>query len=222
MVAKQSNYSKETVMQDIIDNFVESLLSLDRLAVKLEMDRQVRRVPPIQFVEQVVGTALELIGDRWQAGSLALSQVYMAGRICEELVDEILPPADPVRKNQPRLAVCVLMDHHRLGKNITYSLLRASGYELSDYGRVEVDELVKRVNNDRIEILLISTLMLPSALKIRQVRESLSEPVPKIIVGGAPFRFDDQLWHEVGADIMCLSASEAIMAIKSVMGDAAR
>ncbi len=40
----------------------------------------------------------------------------------------------------------------------------------------------------------------------------------KIVVGGAPFRFDDQLWREVGADAMCRTASEAVDVIHEVMG----
>ena len=44
---------------------------------------------PIQLAEKVVAPALERIGDDWKAGDASLSQVYMSGRICEKLVDEI-------------------------------------------------------------------------------------------------------------------------------------
>ena len=62
--------------------------------------------------------------------------------------------------------------------------------------------------------------MLPSALKIKQVRDKLVEMAldVKIVVGGAPFRFDAQLWQEVGADAMCRTASEALPLIKGVIG----
>ena len=82
----------------------------------------------------------------------------MGGRICEDLVDTILPPDDPDRKDQPRMAICVL-SHHKLGKTIVYSLLRASGFELLDFGAIEVDELIECVKIEKIKILLISVLM---------------------------------------------------------------
>ncbi|MBI4738045.1 B12-binding domain-containing protein [Candidatus Woesearchaeota archaeon] len=91
-----------------------ALLILDKLSAKHILDSERNRATPINFVEQVVIAALERIGTRWQEGTVALSQVYMAGRICEDLVDEILPPADPARKNQPKMAICVLSDHHKL------------------------------------------------------------------------------------------------------------
>lgn len=205
-------------MTVLIDNFMEALLSLDKLSAQQIMASGKDRMSPIKFVEDVAIVALERIGARWEEGTIALSQVYMAGRICEDLIDEILPPADPARKNQPKMAICVLSDYHKLGKAIVYSLLRASGFDLIDYGTMEVDGLVDRVKKDKIEILFISTLMLPSALKVKKVKEKLLGLNVKIVVGGAPFRFDDQLWREVGADAMCRTASEAVSVIHWVMG----
>lgn len=204
-------------MTVLIDDFIKALLSLDKLSAQQMMASRKDRIAPIKFVEEVAIVALERIGARWEEGTIALSQVYMAGRICEDLVDEILPPADPARKNQPKMAICVLSDHHKLGKAIVYSLLRASGFDLSDYGTMEVDDLVDKVKKNKIEILFISTLMLPSALKVKKVKEKLLGLNVKIVVGGAPFRFDDQLWREVGADAMCRTASEAVSVIQ-VMG----
>ena len=205
-------------MTALIDDFMEALLSLDKLSAQQMIESGKGRIAPIKFVEEVAIAALERIGARWEEGTIALSQVYMAGRICEDLVDEILPPADPARKNQPKMSICVLADHHKLGKAIVYSLLRASGFDLSDYGTMEVDDLVDEVKKDKIEILFISTLMLPSALKVKKVKEKLLGLNVKIVVGGAPFRFDDQLWREVGADAMCRTASEAVSVINGVMG----
>ncbi len=109
------------------------------------------------------------------------------------------------------MAIAVLDDYHLLGKRIVHSVLRAGGYDLHDYGRVTVDEAVRRTGEDRIRILLISTLMLPSALHVRDLvmRLKSARREVKVIVGGAPFLFDPQLWREVHADAMGRSASEA-------------
>ncbi|MBF0303961.1 MAG: cobalamin-dependent protein [Desulfamplus sp.] len=206
-------------MEKNISNFMEALLSVNRVAAR-EMLEDAVSIDKISFIENVVIAALERIGAGWKSGVFALSQVYMAGRICEELIDEVLPPGDPDRKDQPKMAICVLSDHHKLGKTIVYSLLRASGFDLLDYGTMEVEELVQRIKNDKIKIILVSVLMLHSALKVKPLKEkldSLNLDV-KIVVGGAPFRFDKQLWQEVRADAMCSTASEAVLVIKSVMG----
>jgi methanogenic corrinoid protein MtbC1 len=145
----------------------------------------------------------------------------MSGRICEDLISEILPPGDPGRKNQSKMAIAVLEDHHVLGKRIVYAVLRASGYELLDYGHgIAVPELCRRALADRVAILLISTLMLRSALRVKEVTEHLAAAGAKtrVVVGGAPFIFDAGLWQEVGATAMGRSAGEAVGLIQQIEG----
>lgn len=208
-------------MENLIKPFRESLESLDRIRADAIFQKVLSSLSPIDAVEQIVVPALEQIGAAWLEGSVALSQVYMSGRFCEEIVERVLPPSDPDRKHQPRSAIVVLNDYHMLGKRIVYSIMRASGFELFDYGRLDVDELVKRVMADKISVLLISVLMLPSALKVREVCERLktSGAQVKIAVGGAPFLFDAQLWREVEADAMGRNATDAVVLAQRWMGE---
>ncbi len=122
-------------MAKLADEFERALLSLDRLAAGRILSESGCSLTSIQLVEKVMVPVLERIGDGWEKGTIALSQVYMSGRICEELVDDILPPGDPNRKDQPRMAIAVLLDYHQLGKRIVYSTLRASGFDLLDFFR---------------------------------------------------------------------------------------
>jgi methanogenic corrinoid protein MtbC1 len=126
----------------------------------------------------------------------------MSAKICEELIGHIQKPQMQLRNNSVKLAIVVLDDFHLLGKQIIYAVLKGVGYQIIDYGRMDVDELIKHVIEDNIEVLLISTLMLRSALRVKLVHEQLKwhQLKTRIIVGGAPFRFDTELWQEVGAD----------------------
>ena len=83
----------------------------------------------------------------------------------------------------------MLDDYHVLGKRVVTAFLRAAGYIVADYGRTAPGELVEEVKSLKPPILLISVLMLPSALKVKevtaQIRNDMEKP-PKIFVGGAP------------------------------------
>jgi len=81
---------------------------------------------------------------------------------------------------------------------------------------MDTDTLIKQIKKDNIKILLISVLMLPSALHIKELHQRLDqENIPVIIlVGGAPFRFDLELWREVGANDMGNSAADAVTLVK--------
>jgi methanogenic corrinoid protein MtbC1 len=209
-------------MAEINEDFVQALLTLNRLAAKRIVAEASGALTPLEIAEGMIVRALEWIGQGWQRGDVALSQVYMSGRICEELMDDLLPPGSPDRKDQPAMAIAALEDYHLLGKRIVYSVLRADGFNLADYGRVTVDEAVRRAGEDRIRILLVSALMLPSALHVRDLVLRLKAVCPdtKVVVGGAPFLFDPGLWQEVGAHAMGRSASEAAGIIERIAGGA--
>jgi monomethylamine corrinoid protein len=197
--------------------FEESLLSMDRLTARDILLSASNSRGPLPSVENIVVPAMERIGAGWETGKFALSQVYMSGRICEEVVDLILPPHAQHRTQHPQMAIVLLDDYHTLGKRIVHTVLRSSGYEPLDYGQTgDIQHLVKRTQNDKIEILLISVLMLRSALLVKDITDNLkhSGSNAKIIVGGAPFRFDKELWQIVGADAMAATASEVIGIIK--------
>ena len=199
----------------VVEHLVQQLLKLDRRAVRDTF--YAAEGDPLQRIESLLVPALERIGAGWEAGDIALSQVYMSGRICEDVLNSLLPPGAPERRQQPKIALVVLEDYHLLGKRIVYSMLQAGGFAILDYARAEVDEVVQRCQADQVEVLLISTLMLPSALRVAAVREQLPDSV-SIVVGGAPFRLDAQLWQEVGADAMGYNASDALAIIKQLAG----
>ena len=206
-------------MKDTTHLFEKALLNLDKIEAQRLLTIEEDDLSPLEIVSKVVIPALERIGNSWQEGSLALSQIYMSGRICEQLIDELLPETLNLRKIQPKMAIAVLNDYHFLGKRIIYSSIRSAGFDIKDYGRKTVDELVSSICNDSIELVFISTLMYPSALSIKQVVEKLKLVAPdvKIIVGGAPFIMDNRLWKEVGADAMGSDSGEAIMYINKMM-----
>ncbi len=205
---------------ELLSNKLErALLTLDRDKAEEIIRETGKENTAIIISGELVSYTLQRIGEAWEEGKLALSQVYMSGIICEELIDHILPPASPQRKDQPKMAIGVFEDYHMLGKRIIYSTLRASGIELMDLGGgLSVNTLVEIVKRENIKILLLSVLMLPSALHIKLLKEELLGIDVKIIVGGAPFRFDDQLWKEVGADATGKDTTEAIALISELIG----
>ncbi len=209
-------------MNELLNDFEQALLAVDAVAAREVFDRWGAENVRSEFLDQIIVPVLDKIGDGWAEGSVSLAQVYMSGRICEKLVDAmILRDPMPVRSH-PRIAIVVLEDRHILGKTIVYSFLRSCGFSLLDYGCLGVDDTVKRAIDDKIEVLLVSTLMLPSALRVKDLRRQFDarDADVKIVVGGAPFRFDETLWKEVGAYAMGRTAFDAVSVFAGIEGGA--
>ncbi len=206
---------------EIIKEFETALLTLDRLKVKTILVDQTKENDFLKSLEDIVVPAMESIGKKWEDGKVALSQVYMGGKICEEIVDELLPQTNTKRVNDPNLGLLVYKDYHMLGKQIVYTFLRASGYDVKDYGsQHNIDEIIQNIKKDNIQILLISVLMLNSALNIKELILAIKQNglKTKVIVGGAPFRFDKGLYKEVGANATASIASGVLDVIENLRG----
>jgi monomethylamine corrinoid protein len=203
-----------------LEQFEKALLSVDRISAKDIFSQYLDSADVMKGVQELISPCLESIGAKWSKGEISLAQVYMSGCITEELVDLILPPSTESNLVQPNIAITTLDDFHFLGKRIVYSILRSSGFKVMDFGRKVVMDLVTSVKENNIQILLVSVLMLNSALKIKELKKRFVEQgiTSKVIVGGAPFRMDVDLWNQVGADASGINASDSIRLVNDFIG----
>jgi len=207
-------------LDKVYGDFQNALLNVDRIQANQIFEAYFQLDGRFESIEKLAIDSLEKIGQGWEEGNISLSQVYMSGVICEELMDKFLPKTKKERIGVPKMAIAVLQDYHSLGKRIVYSVLRAGGFEIMDFGHgLSVDDLVERTLFNKIEILLISTLMLPSALQVELVKQKLNAAGSnvKIVVGGAPFRLDTELWKKVNADEDGKNATDIIDIIERMV-----
>ncbi|HAZ05492.1 MAG TPA: cobalamin-binding protein [Acetobacterium sp.] len=200
--------------------FLDTLLTMDRIGSEKVLREVAAQQQSFEAVEQVITETLTIIGDGWEAGDYSLSQIYMSGVICEEIIERMLPEFRMVRKNSSKIGIGVLIDNHALGKRIVKAVVQAEGFEIFDFGHgLSVDEMVEKTTAYHIDVLLVSTLMLPSALKVKEIREQFDQRglTTRLIVGGAPFRFDSHLWQEVGADADGKNATAVISIIERLV-----
>jgi methanogenic corrinoid protein MtbC1 len=194
-------------------SFEDALLSLDRIQCREILTSAMCDEGRLKAFERIVVPAMARIGDRWEGGDLALAQVYMSGRLCEETIDTLIQNEATTDQDGPVIGLAVFLDHHQLGKRIVGSALRSGGYRVIDYGAgLGTDELAQRALGDGVAILMVSVLMLNSALQLKDLKRALGDGPgrPFLVVGGAPFRFNTHLGTEVGADAVGTTGTDAV------------
>lgn len=208
--------------RDLIDEFQQELILLDRLALKKFIKKIRKKLSEKEIINEIIFPALKNIGKLWEEGTLALSQVYMSGHICEDFISEFFSSQKQISIDSFKVGIACLEDYHPLGLKIISSYLRSSSIQPIVYKiGITVDELYEKAVEDKIDILLISTLMLPSALRIKDLIKKFNENDIniKIIVGGAPFLFDSTLYKRIGADAMGKNAFDSLRLIEKVKED---
>lgn len=199
--------------------FERALLCMDRIHSRTLMEAALAQ-GGLGGVEALVSPALNHIGDRWEAGELALTQVYMAGRICEDLLGEVAPAHPAPAAGGPVIGVGTLLDQHQLGKRIVLAALRAGGFQVLDYGQgLDPRELAAAALRDQVPILMVSVLMAASARRVAELREALGEAPdrPRLVVGGAPFRLDPALGGAVKADAVGHTGLDAVQIAQRIL-----
>jgi methanogenic corrinoid protein MtbC1 len=189
-----------------------ALLSNDQQAAEVLLLVTLNGMSPQDRIEKVISPVLVTIGVNWEKGDVALSQVYLSLKICEGLVTKMYGIGEVERRSSPIIAIVCLEDYHMLGVHIVRMALQSAGLGVLDYGRMDVESLADRLSKDHVQYLLVSTLMLRSALRVKKLREIMEARSNSltIIVGGAPFRFDGSLWKKIRADFTSQSPLEAL------------
>lgn len=159
-----------------------------------------------KLIVPAVGEMIKEINET-QGGNLA--QHFMASRIALEVTEEMLAriPAKPEYIGLMVIGTAC-DDMHSLGKRIVTGCLKAMMVDTIDLGvNVPAEKFVDAAVAHNAQVIGISAMMMHTArgeegcLKVRKIlRERGLEDKIKIIVGGAPFRYDPDLAGIVGAD----------------------
>jgi trimethylamine corrinoid protein len=138
-----------------------------------------------------------------------LAQHFMTAQIAAEVTEKMLEKF----QHPPEIIGRVVMgtaygDLHSLGKRIVMGCLKALMVEVIDLGvNVPAERFVDEALAHDAQVIAISAMMVHSAggengcRKVRRIlKERGLEKRFRIVVGGAPYRFDPELYKTVGAD----------------------
>lgn len=174
------------------------------------------------FTDEIMRKSLEEIGKDWEEGKAALSQIYIAGRICENITEKMFEKHPENYRDDVKVSAAAIEDYHILGKKIVISMIRSAGYKVKDFGHgLSAEKIAEKTLEEKPDVLCVSALMFPSAKKIKTLTDILrrNSSKTKVLVGGAPFLFDEELWQEVGADAMGRNGADAVKIIESWHGE---
>lgn len=165
---------------------------------------------PEEIVFEVVIPAVEeMMSNITKDPDANLAQHFMTAQIAADVTEKMLSRF----KNPPESIGRVVIgtahgDLHSLGKRIVTGCLKALMVEIVDLGvNVPAEKFVDAAVAQDAQVIAVSAMMVHSATgdngprKIRQLlHERGLEDRIRLVVGGAPYRFDNELYKTVGAD----------------------
>ena len=204
--------------KEISVSLLESLMDCDQFRAEKIIDDSKKHLGTDKTFNDIIPAALLDLGEKWSKGEAALTQVYAASKIIEAAMDKL--PIQQVPCSIKCKVVVGALDYHALGKNIIARFLRAGGVEVIDLGiSVTPERLAQTAIENGADALLVSALMVHACFDIERIREMFDNKNVKIpiMVGGAPFNFDKELWSKVGANAMGNNTCDVIRELKGLL-----
>ncbi|MBF0185187.1 MAG: cobalamin-dependent protein [Magnetococcales bacterium] len=165
---------------------------------------------PEEIIFQLVIPAVEEMMDTLSEDPDAnLAQHFMTAQIAAEVSEKMLAQFSRPPATVGRVVIGTARgDLHSLGKRIVTGCLKTMMVEVLDLGvNVPAEQFVTQAIAFDAQVIAISAMMVHTAngpegcRKVRQLlRDQQLEHRFRLVVGGAPYRFDEQLFQQVGAD----------------------
>lgn len=172
--------------------------------------------PAESLICDVVWPAMGQIDRLYRDDRINTAVEHMATRITRTIADQLqaaLPKKPPNAKRV--LITSADTENEELGAQMVADLFQADGWEVFFIGGgVPADEVLTMVGQLRPTLMLIFGTEPDFVPEVRRLVELIREvgtcPSMNIIVSGGIFNRADGLWQEVGADVCCATAREAL------------
>ena len=178
--------------------------------------------PPASVLAHGLVAGMDAVGRDFGAGVLFVPEVLRAANAMKAAM-EILRPL-LTQTGAPRAGMAVIGtvkgDIHDIGKNLVAMMWEGAGFEVVNLGtNVDADKFIGAIRQHNADLLgmsaLLTTTMPYMATVIERLEaEGLRDRV-KVLVGGAPL--NSAFAEDIGADIYCKDAAEAVQAARAFM-----
>lgn len=216
------------MLEKVISAYSEAVFDTDRdKAFEVIHEAIAQGVTPEDIVFKVVIPAMEqmikAISEDFDAN---LAQHFMASQIASQVTDEMVALFQTTPETIGRVIIGTSHgDMHTLGKRIVSGCLRSLMIDVIDLGvNVSAERFVDAALEHDADIIAISSMMVHTArseqgcLAVRQLlKQRQLEDRIKIIVGGAPYTWDTELYKVVQADAWASDGISAGKVIKDLI-----
>lgn len=199
------------MLTEIIRAYNEAVIETDKEAAFEVVNAALAQgMTAEQVVFQVVIPAVEeMMSLITRDPDANLAQHFMTAQIAAEVTEKMLVLFEHPPEVIGRVVIGTAYgDLHSLGKRIVMGCLKALMVDVIDLGvNVPAERFVDEAVAKDAQVIAVSAMMVHTAngeQGVRKVRKLLQERGLedrfRIVVGGAPYRFDEQLFRTVGAD----------------------
>ena len=169
---------------------------------------------PLELVDEALIPALDVVGAKYEKGTLFLPQLLQAASAAQSAFEEIktaIAQKGGAGAAKGRIVLATVKgDVHDIGKNIVRVILENYGFEVLDLGRdVPPEQVVEAVRAHDVHLVGLSALMTTTLKSMEETIAALREAGLdcRVMVGGAVLTPDYA--RQIGADYYARDAKQS-------------
>ncbi len=177
----------------------------------------------MDIIDKKLIPALDLVGDKYEKGTLFLPQLINAANAAGcgfEIIKKKIASQGGVQKSKGTIILATVEgDIHDIGKNIVKVVLENYGYKVIDLGRdVPPEKVVRTAIEKNVTLIGLSALMTTTVGSMKKTIEALRRSGHKctIFVGGAVLT--EEYAKAIGADYYTKDAKASADVAKMIFG----
>lgn len=177
----------------------------------------------LELVDEALIPALDIVGNKYEKGTLYLPQLLQAASAAQSAFEEIktaIAKKGGTSESKGRIVIATVKgDVHDIGKNIVKVILENYGFEVIDLGRdVPVETVVNTVREKDVHLVGLSALMTTTLKSMEETIAALhaAKLDCKIMVGGAVLT--PEYAEKIGADWYAKDAKRSADIAKEFFG----
>ena len=170
---------------------------------------------PLGIINTELITALNHVGDGFEAGTIFLPQLLMSAEAAKSAFAILKDKMDKSGEVQEKIGTIILAtvkgDIHDIGKNIVKVLLENYSFDVIDLGKdVAPEQIVDMVLDKNVKLVGLSALMTTTVVSMEETIRMLREQAPqcKVMVGGAVL--NQEYADMIGADFYGKDAMQSV------------
>ena len=178
---------------------------------------------PLEVVDEALIPSLDIVGAKYEKGTLFLPQLLQAASAAQSAFEEIktaIAQKGEGSASKGRIVLATVKgDVHDIGKNIVRVILENYGFEVLDLGRdVPVETVVDTVREKDVHLVGLSALMTTTLKSMEETIAALhaAQLDCKIMVGGAVLT--PEYAEKIGADWYAKDAKRSADIAKEFFG----
>jgi len=216
------------MFETYIKDYNEAVFEIDKeLALEVIEAALEEGVTPEQVVFNIIIPSIEeMMAEIVINADTNLAQHFMTAQIAAEITEKMLAKFETTPESIGRVIIGTSYgDLHSLGKRIVMGCLKSMMVDVVDLGvNIKAEDFIDAAVAQDAQVIAISSMMVHTAtgeegsLKVRSLlKERGLEDKIKLVVGGAPYRFDHELYNKVGADSWAADGVTAAKIIRELI-----